>query len=268
MTKGGKRPADIDRVPAYWPDNETVRRDMLDYAFEVEHVDRHLVRMLDELERRGLRDDTLVIVTSDHGVPFPRAKGQAYPASNRVPLAVRWPRGIRRPGRAIDDFVDFTDVAPTLLDVAGLDWADGGMAPAAGRSWREIFESERAGRVVPGRDHVLVGKERHDVGRPHDVGYPIRGIVKDGFLYLRNFEPTRWPACNPETGYLNCDASPTKTFILEAHRQDPVGPVLGAELRPAPRRRALRPRPRPRLRPQPRRRPRAAGPPPSGCSVR
>ena len=45
--------------------------------------------------------------------------------------------------------------------------------------------------------------------------------MKDGFLYLRNFEPTRWPACNPETGYLNCDASPTKTFILEAHRQDP-----------------------------------------------
>ncbi len=220
--RGGKRPADIDRVPAYWPDNETVRGDLLDYAFEVEHVDRHLVRMLDELERRGLREDTLVIVTSDHGVPFPRAKGQAYPASNRVPLAVRWPRGIRRPGRAIDDFVDFTDVAPTLLDAAGLKWADSGMAPAAGRSWREIFQGEKAGRVVAGRDHVLVGKERHDVGRPHDWGYPIRGIVKEGFLYLQNFEPTRWPACNPETGYLNCDASPTKTVILDAHRRDPA----------------------------------------------
>ncbi len=209
-------------MPAYWPDNETVRGDLLDYAFEVEHADRHLVRMLDELERRGLREDTLVIVTSDHGVPFPRAKGQAYPASNRVPLAVRWPRGIRRPGRAIDDFVDFTDVAPTLLDAAGLKWADSGMAPAAGRSWREIFQGEKAGRVVAGRDHVLVGKERHDVGRPHDWGYPIRGIVKEGFLYLQNFEPTRWPACNPETGYLNCDASPTKTVILDAHRRDPA----------------------------------------------
>jgi arylsulfatase A-like enzyme len=222
VARGGKRPADIDRVPAYWPDNETVRRDLLDYAFEVEHVDRHLVRMLDELERRGLRDDTLVIVTSDHGVPFPRAKGQAYPGSNRVPLAVRWPRGIRRPGRAIDDFVDFTDVAPTLLDAAGLGWADGGMAPAAGRSWRELFESEKTGRVVAGRDHVLVGKERHDVGRPHDRGYPIRGLVKGGFLYLQNFEPARWPAGNPETGYLNCDGSPTKTVILEAHRRDPA----------------------------------------------
>ncbi len=74
--------------------------------------------------------------------------------------------------------------------------------------------------VNPSRDHVLIGKERHDVGRPHDGGYPIRGIFKDGWLYLRNFEPDRWPAGNPETGYLNCDGSPTKTEILKA-RKDP-----------------------------------------------
>ena len=53
VAKGGKKLSDIDRVPAYWPDNETVRNDMLDYAFEVEHFDRHLGRMLAELERRG-----------------------------------------------------------------------------------------------------------------------------------------------------------------------------------------------------------------------
>jgi hypothetical protein len=70
--------------------------------------------------------------------------------------------------------------------------------------------------VTAGRDHVLIGKERHDIGRPHDWGYPIRGIVKDDYLYLRNFETDRWPAGNPETGYLNCDGSPTKTECLEA----------------------------------------------------
>src|SRR5690606_38815157 len=58
----------------------------------------------------------------------------------------------------------------------------------------------------------------HDVGRPHDWGYPIRGIVKDGYLYLRNFEPARWPVGNPETGYLNTDGAPTKTFILNQRR--------------------------------------------------
>lgn len=220
VKKGGKRLDDIDRVPAIWPDHETVRHDMLDYAYEVEHVDRHLGRMIAELERRGLLDSTLIIVTSDHGMPFPRMKGYAYHDSNHVPLAIRWPGGVQVPGRIIEDFVDFTDIAATILDVAGIAEAESGMLPVTGRTWRPIFESEKAGQVVAARDHVLVGKERTDVGRPHDWGYPIRGVVTREFLYLRNYEPSRWPAGNPETGYLDTDGSPTKTLILERGRQD------------------------------------------------
>jgi arylsulfatase A-like enzyme len=220
VNQGGKKLADIDRVPAYWPDHETVRHDILDYAFEVEHVDNHLARMIAELENRGLLDNTLIIVTSDHGMPFPRVKGYAYHDSNHIPLALRWPGGVRAPGRVVDDFVDFTDIAPTILDVAGLAESGTGMMPITGRSWRPILESEQAGRVVPNRDHVLIGKERTDVGRPHDWGYPIRGIVTDEYLYLRNYEPARWPAGNPETGYLDTDGSPTKSLILELGRKD------------------------------------------------
>lgn len=73
--------------------------------------------------------------------------------------------------------------------------------------------------VDPDRDHVLIGKERHDVGRPHDWGYPIRGIVKGDWLYIHNFEITRWPAGNPETGYLNSDGCPTKTECLQSRKQ-------------------------------------------------
>lgn len=219
--KGGKRVADIDRVPGYWPDNDVVRNDMLDYAFEVEHFDRHLGRMLAELERRGQLDNTLVMVTADNGLPFPRAKGNEYEASNHMPLAAMWRAAIRAPGRTVTDYVSFIDFAPTFIDVAGLRWADTGMAPAAGRSLSEIFASEKSGRVNPARDHVLLGQERHDVGRPHDWGYPIRSIIRDGWLYIRNFEPTRWPACNPETGYLNTDGGATKTEILNARRKNP-----------------------------------------------
>ena len=218
VNKGGKKLSDIDRVPDYWPDHETVRHDMLDYAFEVEHVDNHLGRMIAELEKRGLLDNTLIIVTSDHGMPFPRVKGYAYHDSNHVPLAVRWPRGMRNPGRVIEDFVDFTDIAPTILDYAGIAWKDSGMMPITGKSWRPILESTKAGRVVPERDHVLIGKERTDVGRPHNWGYPIRGIVTAEHLYLHNYEPTRWPAGNPETGYLDTDGSPTKSLILDLGR--------------------------------------------------
>ena len=234
VNKGGKRLDQIDRVPAYWPDNETVRHDMLDYAFEVEHVDRHLGRMVAELEKRGLLDNTLIIVTSDHGMPFPRVKGYAYHDSNHVPLAIRWPAGVKRPGRVIDDFVDFTDLAPTLLDYAGIAETDSGMAPITGKSWRPILESEKSGRIVSQRDHVLIGKERTDVGRPHNWGYPIRGIVTAKRLYLRNYEPTRWPAGNPETGYLDTDGSPTKSLILELGRQNRADKFwqLGFGLRP------------------------------------
>ncbi len=223
VKKGGKQLSEVERVPEYWPDEETVRHDMLDYAFEVEHMDRHLGRMLAELERRQLLDDTLVIVTSDHGMPFPRVKGYAYHDSNHVPLAMRWPRGMQKVGRAIDDFVDFTDLAPTILDVAGIPWIESGMQPLTGHSLREIIESDKSGQVVASRDHVLVGKERTDVGRPHNQGYPIRGIITAEHLLLKNYEPSRWPAGNPETGYLDTDGSPTKSLILDrgrVHRAD------------------------------------------------
>ncbi|MEY2880043.1 MAG: hypothetical protein RLZZ15_2423 [Verrucomicrobiota bacterium] len=222
VAKGGKKLSDVDRVPGYWPDNDTVRHDLLDYAFEVEHFDRHLGRMLAALERRGLLANTLVVVTSDHGMPFPRGKGSAYEASNHVPFAAMWPAGIAAPGRTIEDMISFIDLAPTFVEVAQLTWAQTGMAPSPGRSLTEIFRAPRGGQVNPARDHVLIGMERHDIGRPGDVGYPIRGIVKNDALYLENFEPSRWPACNPETGYLNVDAGATKTFILAEHRKNPA----------------------------------------------
>ena len=216
--KGGKSPDDIDEVPSFWPDNETVRHDLLDYAYEIEHFDAHLGRMLATLEERGDLANTLVIVTSDNGMPFPRVKAQEYELSNHLPLAMMWPAGIPHPGRSVDDFVSFIDLAPTILDAADVDWAATGMQPASGRSLMSLLESGKSGRVDPERDHVLIGKERHDIGRPNDEGYPIRGIVKDNLLYLRNFAVDRWPAGNPETGYLAVDGSPTKTEILNLRR--------------------------------------------------
>ena len=64
-------------------------------------------------------------------------------------------------------------------------------------------------------DRVYVGKERHDIGRPNDVGYPVRAVRTTQFLYARNFKADRWPAGNPETGYTNIDDSPTKRHVLE-----------------------------------------------------
>jgi len=130
-----------------------------------------------------------------------------------------WPNGIKNPGRVVDDFVNFIDFTPTYLEVAGLTAEQAGMKPTTGKSLTDIFYSKKEGNVISERNYVLVGKERHDVGRPNDQGYPVRGIFKGDFLYLRNFHPERWPLGNPETGYLNCDGSPTKTYILDTRRK-------------------------------------------------
>lgn len=219
LVRGGRSPADVDRVPAFWPDDVVIRTDLLDYAFEVEHFDRHLGRMLDLLAERGELSNTVVFVTSDNGMPFPRCKGNAYELSNHMPLAVQWLAGIREPGRRVEDFISLVDLAPTFLDLAGLTPSTAGMPPMAGRSLMDIF-SEEPGRPI--RDAVLIGMERHDMGRPFDWGYPARGIVADDLLYIINYEPMRWPAGNPETGYMNCDGSPTKTRLLEARRREPA----------------------------------------------
>jgi N-sulfoglucosamine sulfohydrolase len=212
---GGKSISDIDEIPYFWPDDEEIRIDLLDYAFEIEHFDMHLGRMLKILEELGELENTLVVVTSDNGMPFPRVKGQTYKMSAHMPLAIMWPHGIKSPGRVVDDFVSFADFAPTFIELAGLEWEVTGMHPKVGKSLTDIFYSDAQGHINPDRDHVLLGKERHDIGRPYDWGYPIRGIIRGDMLYIRNFEPTRWPAGNPETGYLNTDGSPTKTFILD-----------------------------------------------------
>lgn len=216
---GGKDKSEIDEVPSFWPDVDTIRTDMLDYAFEIEYFDLHLQRMLQKLEEMGELNNTLVIVTADNGMPFPRIKGQVYEYSNHLPLAIMWPDGIQKPGRVVHDFVSFIDFAPTFLELSGMRNLETGMQPVTGRSLTEIFYSEKEGNAIPERKFVLVGKERHDVGRPNDQGYPVRGIIKGDYLYLRNFHPERWPAGNPETGYMNSDASPTKTYILNTRRK-------------------------------------------------
>jgi len=120
INKGGKNLEEIDEIPAFWPDVDTIRTDLLDYAFEIEYFDNHLQKMLQKLEDIGELENTIVVVTADNGMPFPRIKGQVYEYSNHLPLAIMWPKGIKNPGRVVTDFVNFTDLAPTYFELAGI----------------------------------------------------------------------------------------------------------------------------------------------------
>lgn len=207
-------------VPDYYPDNEIIRGDLADYAIEVEWYDKHIGLALKHLEKRNLLDDTLIIATSDHGMPFPRVKGQIYDDGFHVPMAARWGKKIRA-GRTVTDFITFPDVAPTLMEIAGVP------APAqmTGQSFLRQLLADESGRIDPARDHTLLGKERHDIGRTDgdllSVAYPARAIRNDDFLYVHNFLSDRWPVGNPEYGFMNCDASPTKSFLQGLSKSDP-----------------------------------------------
>lgn len=212
--KSGKMLSEIDEVFAFWPDVDSVRMDLLDYAYELEYFDKQLEKMINLLQKDGLLENTIIVVTSDNGMPFPRIKGQQYELSNHLPMAVMWPSGINNPGRKVDDFISFIDFTPTILQLANIKSEKTKMQPIEGMSFADILISQKGGKINHERDYVLIGKERHDVGRPNNQGYPIRGIVKGDYMYLYNFKTDRWPVGNPETGYLNCDGSPTKTVCL------------------------------------------------------
>ncbi len=219
--KSGKKPSDVDRVPAYWPDNDLIRRDMLDYAFEVEAYDKQVGSLLAALEASGETKNTLIIVTSDHGMPFPRVKGHTYDDAHHIPFVATWPAGIAKPGSRVADLVSFIDLAPTFLELFGVNGATQGMSPITGRSFHDLLRNEPRGE----RTFVIVGRERNDVlarpGSPAGLGYPTRAIREGTFFYVRNFAPDRWPCGNPELGLKDTDASPSKTFVTELGEGNP-----------------------------------------------
>jgi N-sulfoglucosamine sulfohydrolase len=205
-------------VPAYLPDTPAVRGDLLDYYAEVERFDRDVGRMLESLERAGELENTIVIVTSDNGMPFPRAKANVYDGGARVPLAIRWP-SVAAAGTVIDALVSLTDLAPTLLEAAGL-------KPGEAMTGRTLLPLLR-GQPQAGRDQVFIERERHANVRQGDLSYPVRAIRTKEYLYIRNFRPDRWPAGDPELYFAvgpfgDIDGGPTKTLLLDARNEPSI----------------------------------------------
>ncbi len=203
-------------VPPFWPDSEEVRGDILDYASEVEWFDQQLTRALQLLEETGEFDNTLIVVTSDNGWPFPRAKVNLYDGGTHMPLAMRWPKRIPS-GRAVKEFVSHKDFAPTFLEAAGL-------KPAAGTAGKSLLPLLQAGAPDPTRDHVITGLERHVMARADGATYPMRAIRTEHFLYIRNFQPDRWPTggdfiSSNKTPHGDVDAGPTPAFMLDPRNQ-------------------------------------------------
>ncbi len=212
----GKKLTDA-KVPLCWPNVEAIQSDILDYYAEVEWLDEQLGKALARLEKAGELDNTIIVVTSDNGMPFPRAKANLYDWGTRMPLAIRWGSG-SAPGRVVHDFVSHIDFAPTFMEAAGLPPLPG----ATGRSLLPLLKSGKQGIVDEARDHVVTAFERHTLCRPGNATYPMRALRTRGYLYIRNFEPDRWPTGGPDfisvikQPHGDVDGSPTKSFLLDS----------------------------------------------------
>ncbi|NAS11022.1 sulfatase family protein [Poritiphilus flavus] len=210
--KTGMDPMAVE-VPGFLPDLKCVRNDILDYYFEVERFDRECGNIINSLKEKGLLDNTMVVMTSDNGMPFPRAKANLYDYGTRMPLVIYW-KGKVISGIKVASMVNLIDLAPTFLEAAGLEIPD----EISGRS----LLSEMAGKTSSKqRDTVFLERERHANVRKGNQSYPCRAVRTKDYLYIRNFEPDRWPAGDPETfqsvgQFGDIDNSISKFLIMRA----------------------------------------------------
>jgi uncharacterized sulfatase len=230
--KAGKRIGEI-RLPGFLPDRAEVQSDLADYLHEIEHFDAHLVRMLKVLEEAGELENTIVMVTSDNGLAFPRAKANAYEYGIHVPLAISWPAMIP-PGRVVNDVVGFVDLTATLFQLSGVAPPNRtGQLDPPGQSLADLLRSHRSTDRGLAEHPVFVSRERHSSSRPNSLGYPQRAVRTRQFLLIRNLHPERWPAGDPQ-GYdddgnlgamygalHDIDAGPTLSY-LAGRATDPV----------------------------------------------
>ena len=222
------------KLPKFLPDVHEVRQDFADYLGEVQAFDTALGLILNRLEELDELDNTVVVVSGDHGAPgFPGGKCNLYDFGVHVPLAIWWPG--KPGGRVVDDFVNLMDLAPTFLDIGGV------KSPKVmtGRSLVPVLKSNKQGLVDKKRNWVITGRERHVAkAREGFLPYPQRALRTEEFLYIINFAPDRWPMGNPYNltnkktpdynvlenntfiTFGDLDASPTKAWIIERRKDD------------------------------------------------
>lgn len=222
------------KMPPFLPDVPEVREDLADYFGEARSFDAAMGLFLRKLEAMGELDNTLLVVSGDHGPPgFPHGKCNLYDFGSSVSLAIRGPG--TKGGRVIDDLTSLTDLAPTFLEVAGVKIPE----VMTGRSLVPLLASTKSGQIDPKRNAVFIGRERHvENARAGYLPYPQRAIRTADHLYIINFKPDRFPLgdhyrlddANPPTDeevtentrvtLPDEDAGPTKAWLVSV-RNDP-----------------------------------------------
>lgn len=159
------------RVPPYLANLPATREDLASYYDEISHMDTAIGAYIDELESRGLRDNTFVVFLSDNGAPFPGAKGTVYDEGIKTPLIVSWPNEIE-PGAEYAGLTSLIDFAPTVLNVADIPVPK----EMSGRSIVDVFRDQS----LSGRAYVFSERNWHDTDQH------IRSVRTDRYKLITN----------------------------------------------------------------------------------
>lgn len=201
-------PKEVDRLvpPPPLPNEPEVRGDWANYQASIQYVDGLLERIFRELASGPRRDDTLVILTTDHGIAFPEMKCCLKDGGIGVALLLDYPGNPAR-GEALDGLVSHLDLFPTICDLLGLDRPD----HLQGESLLPLLE-KRTDRV---RGEVFAEVTFHAAYEP------MRAVRDERYKYIRRFGHSRRPLSN-------CDGSPTKKWYLSQGWGEE--PLAGEEL--------------------------------------
>jgi len=168
------------RVPAYLPDTPTVRADLAQYYDNVSRADAALGKILEELKADGLAEDTIIFYYGDHGGAVSRSKRFLYENGTHPPLVAHFPRKYQHlapaaPASRMSELVNFVDLAPTVLSLAGIP-----------------LPAQFQGRAIAGPARKAAPEFTFSFRDRMDERYDMARAVTDGrFRYVRNYYPSQ-----------------------------------------------------------------------------
>jgi N-sulfoglucosamine sulfohydrolase len=163
------------KVPLYLEDTPGTRQDLASYYNEIARFDYYCGEVFKELERQGALDNTVIIIMSDNGRPFPGCKTRVYDRGMKTPMIIHWPKGINSKGLETASLVSAVDIAPTILEIAGLKQPQ----RYQGRSFLPVLKDPSAEI----RNEVFSEHNWHDY-EAHE-----RMVRTKDFLYVLNSRP-------------------------------------------------------------------------------
>lgn len=193
-------------VPPFLADTEATRKDIASYYNEIARFDHYIGLVMEELKRQGIEENTLILVMADNGRPFPRSKTRVYDSGMKTPFIVKWDAGIPAPGSVSKSLLSAVDIAPTLLEVAGL-------APAPtfqGKSFARLFKDP----ALEYRQYVFAEHNWHDY-EAHE-----RMVRSKDWMYVRNARPQL-----SNHGPADSNVSPAFSDLKQRRDQGKLSPV-------------------------------------------